>query len=403
MIKREYLLDVTRLISLGWTQRRETGIDRVCSAYLKHYRARAQAVVQYRGAFRILDAWQSEDLFDLISDRAGGFRKRFLPFAASALLRGVTKVNANKALYLNVSHTDFDLKSHIDWTRSCNLRAIYLIHDLIPITHAQHCRPNAVRRHRGRVINALDTATGIIVNSRATREDLVDFAQQMATPLPPVLVAPLAGARLLSTLHSRRPLAADYFLCLGTIEPRKNHILLLRIWLAFAKVGLADFSKLVIIGQWGARSRAIRQFIEDNPILNKHVVILDHCSDADLAKWMVHAQALLLPTVAEGFGLPLVEALSMGTPVIASDLPCFRENGQGIPLLINHNDETEWEAAIRSFAASEKERRRQKVKMRDYRPPSWSDHFRHVDQWLEVLSGVYTGKMAACKDLELIG
>jgi glycosyltransferase involved in cell wall biosynthesis len=387
MTQRDYLLDVTRLISLGWTQRRETGIDRVCGAYLKRYHAQARAVAQYRGAFRILDAEQSDELFGLIATRSDGFRKRFISFAASALLRGVSKINGRGALYLNVSHTDFDLKSHIDWTRSCNLRAVYLIHDLIPITHAQHCRPQAVHRHRGRVINALDTATGIIVNSHATRQDLLVFAGEMAMLPPSVLVAPLAGAPLSSPLNVKRPHATDYFLCVGTIEPRKNHILLLRIWLAFIQAGLSNFPKLVIIGQWGARSASIRQFLEDYPALQKHVIILDHCSDADLARWMAHANALLLPTVAEGFGLPLVEALSMATPVIASDLPCFQENGQGIPLLIKPNDEQKWEAAIRSFTLTAKERRRQKVMMQAYRPPAWSDHFRRVDQWLGNLSG----------------
>lgn len=386
MITRDYLLDVTRLVSLGWTQRQETGIDRVCIAYLDHFAARSHAVVQYRGRFRILNARQSDALYDLIRTRGVSFRKRFLAFAPSMLVRGLSTVNARGAPYLNVSHTDFDLKSHIGWTRSCKLRAIYLIHDLIPITHAEHCRPQAVIRHRGRVINALENATGIIVNSRATGKDLEKFAGEWAIALPPVVVAPLAGAALPIVPTSRRPIAELYFLCVGTIEPRKNHMLLLRIWLSLVETGQRDLPRLVIIGQWGARSAAIRRFVEDNPVLHPHVTILDHCSDADLARWMVHAQALLIPTVAEGFGLPLVEALSMAIPVIASDLPCFRESGQGIPLLLKPNDQQIWEEAIRNFKPEGRERRRQKDLMRTYRAPAWSDHFARVDQWLMGLS-----------------
>jgi glycosyltransferase involved in cell wall biosynthesis len=401
MITREYLLDVTRLISLGWTQRRETGIDRVCIAYLNHFAEHSHAVVQYRGSFRILNSRQSDELFDLIRTRVEGFRKRFLAFAPSMLMRGLSQVNARGALYLNVSHTDFDLDSHIDWARSCKLRAVYLIHDLIPITHAEHCRPQAVLRHRGRVINALNTATGIIVNSRATRKDLEQFATEMAMPLPPVMAAPLAGAALSIAPTSRRPSAEPYFLCVGTIEPRKNHMLLLRIWLTLAQSGQRDLPRLVIIGQWGARSSAIRRFVEDHPALHPHVTILDHCSDTDLARWMVHAQALLIPTMAEGFGLPLVEALSMAIPVIASDLPCFRESGQGIPLLLKPNDQHIWEGAIRNFKPDGRERRRQKELMRTYRAPAWSEHFARVDQWLSGLTKGHTPRKLPLKEAAL--
>ncbi len=403
MMERPYLLDVTRHISLRWTQRRETGIDRVCSAYLRHFAAQSHAVVQHRGAFRILDARQTDELFDLVATPQEGFRRRFVAFASSALIRGTSRVDGRRAIYLNVSHTDFDLDSHVAWTRSCDLRAIYLIHDLIPIRHAHHCRAQAVHRHRGRVVNALNTAAGIIVNSRATHEDLAQFAQTNCMRLPHVVVAPLAGAALAAPASGRRPLATPYFLCVGTIESRKNHMLLLRIWLKMVEDGAANIPALVIIGQWGARSVAVRRFLEANPVLSRHVTVLDHCPDADMARWMAHAQALLLPTLAEGFGLPLVEALSMGTPAIASDLPCFRESGQGIPLLLRPDDEAQWAAAIDHFASNAIGRRRQKAMARTYLPPTWADHFRRVDRWLGALDVKRPARRPIREGAELCG
>ena len=63
---RAVLLDVTRLVSRSWTARQSSGIDRVCYAYLKHFRPRALAVVQHRGVVRVFDARRSERLFDLL-------------------------------------------------------------------------------------------------------------------------------------------------------------------------------------------------------------------------------------------------------------------------------------------------------------------------------------------------
>lgn len=380
-----YLLDVTRLISRSWTRRRATGIDRVSYAYLDHFAENSLATLQYRGNFLVLKRRDTASLYKMLLGPDDAFRRSLAIFAPQAFARSKRKVDGSGSVYINVSHTDFDLDRHWQWARDNKLHTVYLIHDLIPINHAEHCLPHAVERHRGRVVKALKTAGGIIANSRATAADLADFAARHSDRLPPVLVAPLAGAHLLSSgarVKCKRP----YFLVVGTIEPRKNHQLLLRVWQGLARdAGLqpGDVPHLVCIGQWGANSERVRAILDADPLLRRNVSVLDDCSDAELADWIAGAHALLMPSLAEGFGLPVVEALGLGTPVVASDLPCFREVGQSLSVLLDPTACNEWARIVRQLTSDNELRTRLQVRTREFQRPTWKDHFGLVDAWLE--------------------
>jgi glycosyltransferase involved in cell wall biosynthesis len=160
---------------------------------------------------------------------------------------------------------------------------------------------------------------------------------------------------------------------------------LLSLWQKLsARMGKA-VPRLIVIGQWGHGSAAVRRMLISSPQLQSCVTVLTHCSDTELAGWMKGAAALLMPTLAEGFGLPLVEALQMGTPVIASDLPSFREMGQGIPSLINPDDRLAWIRLVERFATNGPDRCSQIEALQSYRAPSWDEHFHDLEQWLESL------------------
>jgi len=384
MIEAPYLFDVTRLVSRSWTRRQSTGLDRVSYAYLERFRAHSHAVVQNKGMARILTRADSSTLFDMLSEPDTKFRQQLMRFAIAAVVNGKADTLCDGAIYLNVSHTEYDLRSHTDWINKCRLRPVYLIHDLIPILHPEFCRPHAVYRHLGRVRNALTTASGIILNSKATADDLARFAAAENLPRPAIRAIPIAGANLTATKDTVAT-AEPYFLCVGTIEPRKNHMFLLSLWEKLsARMGKA-VPKLIIIGQWGHGSTAVHRKLKSSPQLQSCVTVLAHCSDIELAGWMRGAAALLMPTLAEGFGLPLVEALRMGTPVIASDLPSFREMGQGIPSLIDPDDRSAWIRSVECFAADGPERCSQIEALQSYRAPSWDEHFHDLEPWLESL------------------
>jgi glycosyltransferase involved in cell wall biosynthesis len=378
------LLDVTRLIWRRWKGRLPTGIDRVCLAYLRHFGGRSQAVVQHERFRRILDRQASQDLFALLQGSPRHFRTG-LPIGFLRHLRGLNG-EGHERFYLNVGHTGLDSVGFRTWVGRSEVRPVYLVHDLIPITHPQFCRSGEDVRHRERIQTMIATATGIIGNSQATLDELAQFAASEGLPMPPALAAWL-GSDPLPPLPAARQTERPTFVTLGTIEGRKNHLLLLNIWSRLVERLGDDAPQLLIIGQRGWQAEPVFDLLDRSEKLRGHVVELDHCSDEELALHLASARALLFPSLAEGYGLPLVEALGAGVPVIASDLPVFREVGSDTPTYLNALDASGWEAAILDYAQPDSPARTAQIgRMKGFAPPSWDQHFEKVETWLRTLS-----------------
>jgi glycosyltransferase involved in cell wall biosynthesis len=170
-------------------------------------------------------------------------------------------------------------------------------------------------------------ATRIITISEASRRDLVE-----AYKLPPekinviyeaadVRFRPQSAVAVALAL-ARYDLPSRYLLFVGTIEPRKN---LTRLLVAFEKVyaqGLTD--ALVIVGKQGWLYDGFFAALERSPARSA-VIMPGYVADADLPIIYAGAQVLLLPSLYEGFGLPILEAMSCGTPVICSNTSSLPE------------------------------------------------------------------------------
>lgn len=382
----DLLIDVSRLIWRVWTGRLPTGIDRVCLAYLDKYTEQALAVVQKNGSRRVLTRSDSRKLFALLAKGAAGFRKGVLAMAPGAILRGSGCPPRPGMAYLNIGHTGLEAAGLPLWIARNQIRAIYLVHDLIPITNPEFCREGEAEKHTRRMINALGSASGLIANSRATLADLAKFAAAQRLPMPSGIAAWLAGQA-----HRPAPRRGDqerpYFVTIGTIEGRKNHILLLRLWRRMIEQMGSAAPRLVIIGQRGWEADHALAMLDRCAALRGHVAELGSCEDDELARLLAGARALLMPSFAEGFGLPLIEALEIGTPVIASDLAVFREIAGDIPTYLSSWDGVGWERTIGEFVGNPPERQRQLARMSGYRAPDWDEHFRAVDALIaEVLA-----------------
>lgn len=384
LARRMILLDVSRLIWRWWRGGPPTGIDRVCLAYVRHFGNRSRAVVRRRGRQFIFDPARSDQLFDLFRRGPTGFRPKFVALAARALLSRKEPPPEPGQLYLNVGHTGLDEPSLPRWIERHAFRAIYFVHDLIPLSHPQYCRPGEALKHARRIENVLLSASGVIANSQATLDYLAGFAAERRLTMPPAVASFIAGPSLPSNLRPAR-LDRPHFITVGTIEGRKNHIMLFRIWERLARRFGAQTPLLVIVGQRGWEASEALTMLDRSACLKEHVRELGACGDDELANLIGDARALLMPSFAEGYGLPVAEALRLGTPVIASDLPVYREFAGDIPTYVDPVQEKAWESAIVEFAGQSAERQRQSDAMVNFKAPNWQSHFQIIQEWLKSI------------------
>ncbi|WP_308461819.1 glycosyltransferase [Sphingomonas folli] len=378
------LLDVGRLVWRSWAGRLPTGIDRVCHAYLDRYAGRAHGVIQWKGRRFVLPPGDTARLAALLAGDSADRRPRLAALLARALPRAV-RAPRRGALYLNVGHTGLDDPGLVDWIARHELRAVHLIHDLIPLETPEYCRPGEASRHERRMRHALASASGIIGNSCATLDALDAFGAARGLPRPAAVAAWLAADALPCPATAPAPPDTPYFVAVGTIEGRKNHLLLLQLWRELARRLGGSAPRLVLVGQRGWEAADAMALLDRCAALAPLVEERGRCDDEALATLLTGARALLMPSFAEGYGMPVVEAMRLGVPVIASDLPVFREVAGTIPTYLSPLDAVAWERAVLDFAGESPTRERQRAALRGYRAPDWGTHFAAVEPWLAAL------------------
>ena len=388
---RDLFIDVSRLLERFLHGRLPTGVDRVNLAYLQRFGSGARAVVQ-RGRLRRLASHEtSRRLFELIADPGAEFGRHLGAIVAHACLSSWSSQDGAGGLYFNLSHTGIEDPTFSPWVRRSRLRPIFFVHDLIPLTHPEYCQPGDSERHRHRLTNMLAVGAGIVANSHDTLRQLENFASCQGQPMVAAEVAHLGSGLRVHGRHApvEPPLLlpGPYFVVLGTIEPRKNHLLLLQVWRRLAEVhGLAT-PRLLVIGQRGWECENVIDLLERSVSIGAHVTELPVCSDAHLAHYLHHACALLFPSFVEGYGMPLAEALGAGLPVIASDLDVFREIAGAIPDYLSPLDGVGWQRAIEDYARPVSMRRNDQLRRLDgYVAPTWDAHFETVDRLMARLA-----------------
>lgn len=380
----DLLFDVTRLVLRAAQGRFATGVDRVGLEYLRRFGYLGCALVRLNDrCWMVSSKAQSQRLFDLLlrGGQAGSLWNARWELAKTFRLRWQPPTKG--ALLFNTSHSGLDSPLYAERVRARGLRPVYFLHDLIPITHPEYGTPGSSDQHRRRLQTMLATGHVLVLNSACTERALHEYAHQLGARVPPCVVAPLAPARL-PRAEASRPLPEPYFVMLGTIEPRKNHLLLLHLWRVLAAELGPACPRLVVIGQRGWECEQVLDMLERCPALKGLVLEQPGCTDVELARWLGHAQALLLPSFAEGFGMPLVEALSMGVPVLASPMPAFREWAADVPEYLDPLDGLGWKAAVLDYAHPESPRRQQQLqRIQGWQAPTWEAHFERVEALLD--------------------
>ena len=382
---RESLIDITRLLDRARKGRLPTGVDRVSLEYVRHFGGRATALLRFTGRWIELSRGDSERVFEALLSPSENFNQMIRWALARALPGSIGQRFSAPRFLFNTGHSGLEKIHYADRLQRTGLKPIFFLHDLIPITHPEYCRPGEAVRHRVRMNTMLGTGHGVIANSAATLDEFAAYAKASGVPMPATTVALLAPAPLPVPVV-RTPLSAPYFVVLGTIESRKNHWLLLQLWRQLIERLGAAAPRLVIIGKRGWECENVVDLLDRCEALQGFVIEQSDCTDAELSSWLHHAQALLFPSFAEGYGMPLAEALSLGVPVIASDLPAFREIAGDIPEYVDPLDGKRWGELIMEYTHSESPMRLQQYqRMAGFEVPTWGAHFEQVEALMERL------------------
>jgi glycosyltransferase involved in cell wall biosynthesis len=225
-------------------------------------------------------------------------------------------------------------------------RTVITIHDLNFIFYPEFLTAESVRYYRDQIAWAVDRADHIAADSEATRRDVIE---QLGTPpekittihlaANPLYARPFPQSAINETLRQYN-LPRGFVLAVGTLEPRKNLPLLLRAYGKMVAETAVD-APLVLVGGKGWIYDEIFAAIEALG-LREQVRHLSGISDEQLAH-LYHAAGLLAtPSKYEGFGLPALEAMQCGCPVIVSSSGSLPEVVGEAGLLLDPDDETAW-------------------------------------------------------------
>jgi len=217
-------------------------------------------------------------------------------------------------------------------------RTFVTVHDLAYLRFPQFTEWKNLLYLRMALPAALRRADRIVAVSQTTADDVEEFfGMGEKVTVIPTAVSPMFFERPYPALPEDLGLERPFLLCVGTIEPRKNLDGAIRAFTSLAH-DLGDSTDLVIAGGRGWRDATFRRALEQSSA-RAHIRVLGGVSDTTLAALYHRAVALVAASHYEGFGIPLVEAMACGCPVLATNVSSFPEVAGDAALLVPPGDD----------------------------------------------------------------
>ena len=243
--------------------------------------------------------------------------------------------------------------------RKSGIRSVVTIHDLIFLRHPEYYHWIDTKIYAWKFRQAVREADHIIAISECTRRDIIELGHVDPARISVIYqsCAPRFKSEELRALHSS---LKRYILSVGSIEERKNILLAVK-----ALHWLPEDVGLVIVGRPTKYTDAVRRFTADNG-LEARVQILHGVSDAELPALYAGAEAFVYPSRYEGFGIPIIEAISCGLPVVACTGSCLEEAGGPDSLYVAPDDAEAMAAALRQVLRGAEGREQRILRSREY-------------------------------------
>ncbi len=387
------VLDISRSVARA-SKGRVTGIDRVELAYISYFLDWPEPVfflARFRSQYGILDRQGMRALLDLLmhggpwsgrKNRTGikniarevRASVRNLSILWSRFGLAIDKVVPRGHTYVNVGHGRMIPTLWPRLRAAGAAKIIVMVHDVIPLDFPQFCRPETTKSFGAQIRALTAHADVLLCNSAFTERALRVWLGRWGHDHAQTRVVALGADPLPVSAGVGPQDAPPYFVVLGTIEPRKNHRLLLDIWRSLPEI-MPDgqIPHLHIIGARGWQNEDVFSILDSAGFMGKTVFEVGALSDLASGNLIQGARALLFPSYVEGFGYPLVEALYLNTPVVCSDIACFHEVGQDAATYIDPENIEKWRDKVVEMTQSPK-----KLVNTSHIPASWGQHFHNV-------------------------
>ncbi len=244
--------------------------------------------------------------------------------------------------------------------KKTRVRRVVTIHDLIYLRFPELYKAHDWVIYNAKFRAACQSADKIIAISQQTEADLIQFYSIAPEKIEVVyqdcnpIFHRRATPAVLQTVKEKYRLPDKFLLSVGTLERRKNHLHFLKAWL---QSGLPDTHDIVLIGKKLPYTAQIEAFIQENKLSSK-VHILPYIPFQELPAIYQLAQVFVYPSLFEGFGIPILEGLNSGVPVVTSTGSCFAEAGGNAVLYAEPNDLTQLANQLVIASTNQSERNR---------------------------------------------
>lgn len=290
---------------------------------------------------------------------------------------------------------DWDQPYHTEFYRLSKyggLKIITCCYDLIPVLFPQYCVGDVASRFKSYFDLVNWSSSAVLCISKQSQKDLLELWDETGSNPRLTKVIPLgdnvpSGKGSISREVSDLT-ASPFILFVSTIERRKNHETLYKAYHLLCRVGLRDkLPKLVFVGMagWG-----VGDFLKDmelDPLTKGLIVQLNHVNDGELLELYKKSLFCVFPSLYEGWGLPVGEALSLGKVVLSSDQGSLPEVGGDLVRYVPAWNAQAWADAILELATDQQELDRLAARVRsEYRSRTWRDTAKAAAEVVEVLA-----------------